>query len=68
MDTLTLGEALPKEQARVREILEHYKAIGPAGIFGATIIEVALSEADKAIISGDIVKMIGAYNELRELC
>ena len=33
----TLGEELPKEQARVREILGHYKEIGPAGMFGARI-------------------------------
>ena len=31
----TLGDALPKEMARVRDVLGHYKEIGPAGMFGA---------------------------------
>lgn len=35
----TLADALPKEMARVREVLGHYKAIGPAGMFGAAFIE-----------------------------
>lgn len=28
----TLGDALPKEMARVREVLGHYREIGPAGM------------------------------------
>lgn len=61
----SLGEALPREQARVREILGHYKAIGPAGMFGAAFIEADLREADQAVMSGDIVRMIRAYEKLK---
>ncbi len=62
----TLGDALPKEQARVREILGHYKEIGPAGMFGAAMIEASLRKADAAVMSGDLLAMIDAYNDLNE--
>jgi hypothetical protein len=63
----TLGDALPKEQARVREVLGHYKEIGQAGMFGATMIEQSLQKADKAIMSGDITAMMVAYKELQKI-
>lgn len=61
----SLAEALPREQARVREILGHYKEIGPAGFFGASFIEADLREADAAAMSGDLVRMIRAYEKLK---
>jgi hypothetical protein len=63
----SLAEALPREQARVREILGHYKEIGPAGVFGAAFIEADLREADQAVMSGDVVRMIRAYEKLKEI-
>ncbi|KKK70825.1 hypothetical protein LCGC14_2920080, partial [marine sediment metagenome] len=57
-DIRTLGDELPKQQARVRELLIGYKEIGPAGQFGAMMIEQVLQKADKAVISGDVVAMI----------
>lgn len=63
----TLGEVLPKEQARVREVLGHYKEIGSPGMFGATMIEQSLQKADRAIISGDMVAMMVAYKDLKEI-
>jgi hypothetical protein len=61
----SLAEALPREQARVREILGHYKALGPAGMFGASFIEADLYEADQAVVSGDVVRMLRAYEKLK---
>lgn len=61
----SLAEALPREQARVRVILGHYKEIGPAGTFGAAFIEADLREADQAVMSGDVVRMIRAYEKLK---
>lgn len=61
----TLAEALPKEQARVRELLVAYKSIGTAGIFGATMIEQILQKSDIAIMSGEVTEMIKAYQELK---
>ncbi len=65
MSTETLGDGLPKEQARVREILGHYKEIGLAGMPGAAMIEASLQKADEAVISGDLLAMIAAYNDLK---
>jgi hypothetical protein len=63
----TLAEKLPEEMARVRKVLGHYKEIGPAGMFGAAMIEQSLRKADKAVMSGDLVAMIAAYQDLQEI-
>jgi hypothetical protein len=63
----TLGDALPKEMARVREVLGHYKEIGPAGIFGAAMIEQDLRAADAAVMSGDVVAMLKSYKTLQAI-
>lgn len=67
MDANTLGDALPKECARVRVVLGYYREIGPAGMFGAAVIEQSLRAADEAMISGDVAAMISAYQDLQEI-
>jgi len=62
----SLGEEIPKEQARVREALGHYKELGPTGAFGALMIEQVLQKADRAVMSGDVVEMLKAYEELKQ--
>lgn len=63
--TDTLGDALPKEMARVRdEVLPVYLTI-PAGIFAATMMRQALDGAAKAMVEGDIPAMIHWYEELK---
>ena len=64
---LSLGEAYPQEQARCRELLREYEAIGVSGRWGKAVIEEVLSRADKAAIAGDIVAMIGVYQEMKAL-
>lgn len=59
----TLGDALPREMARVREILGYYRA---AAAFGAATIEADLRAADEAVMSGDLAAMISAYKRLRD--
>ena len=61
----TLGDEFPKEQARVRELLAQYRAIGPSGMFGAAMIEQAMQRADQAAISGDVVAILRSYEELK---
>lgn len=61
----SMGEEYPKEQARVREILGHYKAIGPAGAFGAAWIEEVLKRADLAAMSGDVLQVIRSFQEMQ---
>ena len=62
----SLAEELPKQQARCRELLSVYKSLGSAGMFGAAFIEQSLKKADQAVMSGDVVAMIQAYEELKE--
>lgn len=65
-DPKTLGEDLPIQTARVRELIGLYREIGPAGTFAIMMMEKALRRADKAMIEGDIVEMIAVYQELKE--
>jgi hypothetical protein len=61
----TLGIALPKEMDRVREVLGHYREIGPAGTLAATLIERDLRAAEEAVMEGDVVRMIRSLQTLR---
>ena len=65
-DIRTLGSELPKQQARVRELLVAYREIGSGGVIASDFLEQVLQKADKAVISGDVVAMIVSYNELKE--
>ena len=66
-EALSLAEALPLEQARVREILAIYKELGPVGAFGAHMIEQDLAAADRASAAGDTVAMLRAYQTLKKI-
>lgn len=63
--TETLGDALPKEMARVRVVLGHYHELGNVGAIGAWLIEEDLRTADLAVMSGDVVQMLKAYEKLK---
>lgn len=63
----SLAEEFPREQARVRQVLQQYLAIGPAGTFGATMIERSLRRADQAAASGDVIEMLRSYAELQDI-
>lgn len=64
--TKTLAEEFPKEQKRVRELLEMYKEIGPAGTFGTAMIRQTLEAAERAAASGDILAMVRSCKALQE--
>lgn len=66
-DTIeTLGDALPKQMARVRdEILPEYVAIGAPGMFAATMMRKDLDDAARAMAAGDVVAMIRAHEALK---
>ena len=62
-----LGDALPREMARVRDhVLPHYDDLGPVGVFGATMIRLDLDAAAKALAEGDVVAMVDIYRTLKE--
>ncbi len=62
----TLGDELPKEIARNKELLKIYRSIGPAGMFGFTMIKRDIEEAERATAEGDTVGMIRAYAALKD--
>lgn len=59
-----LVEGIQEQCNRVREILPHYDALGPVGVFGATMLRHAIKEGEAAIASGDVVRMVKAYAAL----
>lgn len=61
----SIGEDFPKEQARCREVLAQYKELGPSGVLGGMMIEATLREADAAMASGDIVRILQAYKAMQ---
>lgn len=65
--TETLGDALPKEMARIRDVvMPAYQGIGEAGAFALMFMRRDLDLAAKALAEGDVVAMIGAYKALQE--
>ena len=65
-DTKTLGDELPHEMARVRDLLPLYLSIGPGGAFAVAGMKADLDRAAKAMIEGDTVEMIRVYQSLKE--
>lgn len=66
MTTTTVGDAFPKEQARLRELILTYRALpGGVGTIGALLIEGVLQRADEAAMSGDIIAILRSYEEMR---
>jgi len=63
----TLAEGLPKQQERVRGVLKTYEEIGQPGLFGAMMIRESLKKAEIAASSGDVVEMLRAYQDLKEI-
>ena len=63
--TSSLAEQYPIEQARCRELLDVYKTI-PTGAFGAAMIEDVLKAADVAAASGDLARMIAAFQRMKD--
>jgi len=55
---MNLIEGLKKEIARNEELLDGYKAIGPAGVLGGMAIQSDLNMAKRALETQDIVAMV----------
>ncbi len=65
-DAITLGEALPKEMARVRdEVMPAYLEIGIPGVIAWTLMRDSLDQATRAMASGDVVEMLKTYQDLK---
>lgn len=66
-ESMTLAEALPKEQARVRALILQYAdpILGGSGVFAMQMMEAALQATDNAVINADTVAMLRCYEELK---
>lgn len=66
---MTVGDDFPREQARVRELLDTYRSLdGTPGVyvgFAIAAIEQVMRRADQAAISGDVVRILRSYEELK---
>lgn len=62
----SLGEALPREMARVRDhVMPAYVECGSAGSFALALMRQALDDAAMALAEGDVVAMLRAYESLK---
>jgi hypothetical protein len=62
----SLGDAFPREIQRCTRLLGEYRSIGPAGQFGAAMIQQTLDEATDALATGDVVAMIRIFPRLQD--
>jgi len=58
-----LTDGILQELNRNRELLEAYKEL-PTGAFGASQIEAAIRQGEAALSSGDVTRMVVAYDRL----
>ena len=62
----TLGDALPREMARVRdEVMPAYVEIGWVGSFALALMRRDLDAAARAMAEGDVVAMARAFEALK---
>lgn len=65
--TETLGDALPKRMAEIRDVyIPAYEAAGPAGQPAISLMKAELDRAAAAMAEGDVIAMINSYQSLME--
>jgi len=62
---MNLAEALAQEIERNRKLLDEYRKI-PTGVFGATMIDLDIKNAVEALASGDVIKILQAYEAIKD--
>lgn len=60
-----LFEGIQAECNRVRELIPEYEAIGAAGTFGKMMLQADIKEGEESLASGDVVRMLRAYESLK---
>jgi hypothetical protein len=64
--TENLIEALFKEMNRVRELIVEYKSLpGGVGNIGAALMQIDITNTERAITEGDIIKELQCYEKLK---
>ncbi len=63
----SLGHELPKVMSHVRDkLIPMYQSIGSSGMFAVAMMRADLDAAQRAMIEGDVVAMIAAFQKLKE--
>lgn len=62
---MNLVEGLNKEIERCQELLIAYHDIGPPGAFASVMIKSEIKEGLDSLVSGDVVRMMKAYESLK---
>lgn len=66
MSTTSVGDALPDEIARVTQLIATYASLeGGVGGFAIAMMQRAIRSAADAMLAGDVVAMVRAYDELK---
>lgn len=63
---VNLMEGLINEMNRAREVKAMYDEI-PQGKFGSIMIQQSIKAAEKSISDNDVIAMLKAYNDLKEI-
>lgn len=63
---MSLIKSIHKEMDRCRELKKLYNGI-PAGFIGASMIDLAIKGAEKAIEENDPIEMLMSYEELKKI-
>lgn len=61
----TLGDALPGEMSRVRDVVLPKYLANPAGRFAAHLIRNSLDRAQRALAEGDVAAMARCHEDLK---
>lgn len=63
----SVGEEILVELKRNRELLQVYRDLPDgAGTFGATMIEMDIDTAERALAENDVVKILTVYGKLKD--
>lgn len=60
----TLADALPREIERVQEVIKYYEPI-PMGHIAIAFMKLDIKKAHDAMMAGDLVGMLAAYEKLK---
>lgn len=64
--TESIGTSIHDEIKRNYELLEGYHSIGPAGAFGAAMIQADLDAAHAALKKENVIEILQAYARLAD--
>ena len=62
----SVGEEFPKEQERLLQLLDAYREIGPAGVFGYAVIRESLVRSFGAMASGNVTEILASFQDMKE--